>query len=105
MEINALTAFVGGLGTLIGILINVSRFSKDRDKDLRSSASEQAVINTKLDGIGNGVDSLRIDLKHVQSEQSRIMQELARNEEKVDSAHKRIDNAFEKIDKLECKNK
>ena len=97
MEINALTAIVGGLGTLIVILINVTRFSKDRDKDVRSSASEQAVINTKLDVISNGVDSVRVDLKMLEKEQSRIMERVTRNEEKADSAHKRIDKLEERV--------
>ena len=97
MEINALTAIVGGLGTLVGILSNVSRFSKDRDKDLRSSASQQAVINTKLDGIGNGVDSVRIDVKSLERTQNVIIERIAKNEEKTDSAHKRIDKLEERV--------
>ena len=97
MEINALTAVVGGLGTLIGILINVSRFSKDRDNSLRSSASEQAVINTKLDNICGGVDSLRVDFKVEQKERAMLAEKVIRVEESTSSAHKRIGKLEERV--------
>lgn len=91
MELNGLVAAVGFLGTLFGLAISFFNFNRNRDKDVRASASDQAVINTKLDGISNGVDSVRIDLKSLQAEQNKIMQQVARNDEKIDSAHKRID--------------
>ena len=97
MEINALTAIVGGLGTLIGIMLNLNRYSKDRDKEVRSSASEQAVINTKLDGISNGVDSVRVDLKMLEKDYSKMNEQVVRNQEAITIAHKRIDKLEDRV--------
>ena len=97
MEFNALTLIVGFLCTLIGVFLNVSTFARNRDKDVRSSASEQAVINTKLDNICGGVDSLRVDFKIEQKERAMLAEKVIRVEESTSSAHKRIDKLEERV--------
>ena len=54
MEISVISAVFGGIGTLIGFLISIATFTRNRDKDVRASATEQAIINTKLDTIAGG---------------------------------------------------
>ncbi|MEG0450590.1 MAG: hypothetical protein RR595_12100 [Lysinibacillus sp.] len=91
MEINLITAIFGAIGTFIGFLITVATFARNRDKDVRSSASEQAIINTKLDTISGGVESLRVDFKVEQKERAALSERVAKVEGSVSSAHKRLD--------------
>ena len=97
MEINGLTAVVGIVGTLLGIMINLNRYSKDRDNEVRSAASQQAIINTKLDSITNGIDSVRVDFKVEQKERAILSEKVIRLESSTSSAHKRIDKLEERV--------
>ncbi len=83
------------LCTVLGFLIAFLTFSRNRDKDVRSDASESAVIRTKLESISQGVDSIRIDFKANEKRVSELEKEVVRIGESSKQAHKRIDN-FEK---------
>lgn len=89
---------VGILGALIGILISVLTFSRNRDKDVKSDASESAVIKTKLDNISSGVESIRIDIKANEKRVSELSERVIRVEESTKQAHKRIDKFDNKGD-------
>lgn len=91
MEINLITAVFGAIGTLIGFFITVATYTKNRDKDMRSDAKEKAIVNTKLDTINGGVESLRVDFKVEQKERAALSERVTRVEESARSAHKRID--------------
>ena len=91
MEINALTAVFGGIGTLVGFIITIATFTRNRDKDVQFKAAEQATINAKLDNINGGIESLRVDFKVEQKERAALTERVIRVEESVSSAHKRID--------------
>ena len=91
MEINLITAVFGAIGTVIGFLITIATFTRNRDKDVQRKAAEQATINTKLDTINGGVESLRVDFKVEQKERAVLAERVVRVEESVSSAHKRID--------------
>lgn len=91
MEINLITAVFGAIGTLIGFLITIATFTRNRDKDVQHKAAEQATINAKLDTINGGVESLRVDFKVEQKERAVLAERVVRVEESVSSAHKRID--------------
>ena len=58
-----MTIEIGVLIAVGGFLIGVFSFSRNRDKDVRTDASKNAVIETKLDNISQSVDSIRIDFK------------------------------------------
>lgn len=95
MEINLITAAFGAIGTLIGFFITLATYTRNRDKDVRSGAAEQAIINTKLDTINGGVESLRVDFKVEQKERAALTERVARVEESVSSAHKRLNKMEE----------
>lgn len=105
---------VGGYMTVeVGILIAVGTFvityltfNRNRDKDVKSDASRNAVIETKLDNIGSSVESIRIDLKanekrweKTEKDVARVDKDVARVEEIAKSAHKRIDSIENKEEK------
>ncbi|MGV3464513.1 MAG: hypothetical protein ACO1OT_04380 [Heyndrickxia sp.] len=60
MNAQAVT-IVGLICTVVGLIIGLFTFNRNKDKDVRSDASESAVIRTKLDNINSGIDSIRID--------------------------------------------
>jgi septal ring factor EnvC (AmiA/AmiB activator) len=76
---------------LVGILIGILTFQRNRDKDVKNDASKNAVIETKLDNISAGVESIRIDLKANEKRTSDLEGRLIRVEESSKQAHKRLD--------------
>lgn len=97
MEINALTAVFGGIGTLVGFIITIATFTRNRDKDVRDGAAAEAIINAKLDTINGGVESLRVDIKVEQQARVALSERVIRVEESSKQAHKRIDGLEEKF--------
>ena len=91
MQIDLIAAVFGAIGTVIGFLITVLTYTRNRDKDVKSKAAEQATINTKLDTINGGVESLRVDFKVEQKERAALSERVTRVEESAKQAHRRID--------------
>lgn len=91
MQIDLITAVFGAIGTVIGFLITVLTYTRNRDKDVKSKAAEQATINAKLDTINGGVESLRVDFKVEQKERAALSERVTRVEESAKQAHRRID--------------
>ncbi len=97
MEISLITAVFGAIGTFIGFLITVATFTRNRDKDVKSGAAEQAIVNTKLDNINMGVESLRVDFKVEQQARAELSERVTRVEESAKQAHKRIDDIADEM--------
>ena len=93
-----MTIEVGVLIAVGGFILGFLGFNRNRDKDVKSDASRNAVIETKLDNIGTSVESIRIDLKANEQRWMKTDKDVARVEEIAKSAHKRIDS----IEKGEC---
>lgn len=79
------------LCTIIGLLIGILTFNRNRDKDVKSDASNSAVIQTKLENIDQGVKSIQIDIKANEKRVSELSERVIRVEESSKQAHKRID--------------
>jgi hypothetical protein len=92
MEINI--PLIALLFTAVGGLIALLTFNKNRDKDVRTDATESAVIRTKLDNIYLGVDSIRTDMKDNANKVDGLSERIIRVEESSKQAHKRIDVAL-----------
>jgi len=86
-----LEALLGAGSVVFGMVITYFTFVRNRDKDVKQDAEDGAVIRTKLDSIGKGVDDIRIDLKANEKQMSRMNEQLIRVDESTKSAHKRID--------------
>lgn len=82
---------VGLLCTVLGAVIGVLTFNRNRDKDVKEDATKNAVIETKLDNIGQSVDSIRIDLKANDQKWNSLSEMVIRVDESAKQAHKRID--------------
>jgi predicted RND superfamily exporter protein len=84
------------LCALVGLLIGVLTFNRNRDKDVKNDASKSAVIETKLDNINSGVDSIRIDIKANEVRVAQLSERVTRVEESAKSFHKRLDTIEQK---------
>lgn len=87
---------IGVVCTIICLVIGFFTFSRNRDKDVKSDATENAVIWTKLDNIGSGVESIRVDMKVSERKQEEITERVIRVEESAKQAHKRLDGIKER---------
>lgn len=94
--IGVLTTVIGLICTFTGLIIGFFTFSRNRDKDVKSDATESAIIRTKLDNIGQSVDSIRIDFKASDQRWTALSETVIRVEESTKQAHKRIDQIEKK---------
>ena len=86
-----LTLLISLLSGLVGIIIGIATFNRNRDKDVKQDAARQAVMETKLDAISSGVLTIQVDLKAHEKKWDDMDTRLVRVEESSKSAHKRID--------------
>lgn len=94
MEATVLIGFATGI---ITFFIGYLTFLKNRDKDTRLDARRDAVMESKLDVISQGVETFRIDSKSNELRVSQMHENYIRIEESLKQAHKRIDKIEEKI--------
>lgn len=81
--------------TVLGALIGIATFSRNRDKDIKKDTKEEAETKAKLDYISKGVDDIRIDFKAQQRDMQELKERVIKNEASIKSAHKRIDSLEE----------
>ncbi|MFI8496480.1 hypothetical protein ACIGC1_27200 [Peribacillus butanolivorans] len=86
-----MTIEIGVLIAVASFLIGFFTFSRNRDKDVKNDATESAIIRTKLDNIGQSVDSIRIDFKASDQRWTALSETVIRIDESTKQAHKRID--------------
>ncbi|MGE6379969.1 hypothetical protein [Peribacillus muralis] len=95
VSIGLLITLIGLLCTATGAVLGLLTFSRNKNNDIKSNvksdATESAIIRTKLDNIGQSVDSIRIDFKASDQRWTALSERVIRNEESVKQAHKRID--------------
>lgn len=85
------TISIGLICTLLGAIIGIATFSRNRDKDIKKDTKEDAATKAKIDYIATAVDEIRLDNKARDREMTEFNSRLVRVEESVKSAHKRID--------------
>lgn len=78
--------------SILGAVIGIATFSRNRDKDIKKDTKEEAETKAKLDYISKGVDDIRIDFKTQQRDKQELKERVIKNEASIKSAHKRIDN-------------
>lgn len=87
---------IGMASALFGLVIGYFTFTRNRDRDVRSDGAESAVVATKLDAIGRGVESIQVDIKANERRVSDLSERVIRVEEVAKQAHKRIDGIEER---------
>jgi len=96
INVGVLVSSIGLFCTLLGAVIGFLTFSRNRDKDVRSDASRNAVIETKLDNINQSVNSIAVKFEASEQRWAATDREVVRIDESVKSAHKRIDTLEKK---------
>jgi septal ring factor EnvC (AmiA/AmiB activator) len=79
------------LCAFLTLIIGFLTFNRNRDKDVKSDASEMAVIKTTLNAISNGVSNIQVDIKANERRVTELSLQVSRIDESNKVAHKRID--------------
>ena len=91
------TIGVGALCTILGIVFTALAYGRDKAKDLKKNAKEDAELKAKLDYISMGVDNIRIDMKTQQRDIQELKERVSIAEQSLKSVHKRVDSIEEEI--------
>lgn len=98
MDFNTSTISIGFMTGAVTFVIGYLTFMKNRDKDNRTDAKRDAILETKLDMIAVNVDTIKFDIKSSDKRITELSEHLIRTDESVKQAHKRIDKIEHKID-------
>lgn len=93
--------FFGLVGTLVGIIIGISAFVRNRDKDIIAEAKQEGAITTQLNIISKGITEIKLEMKEKHNEFNAGLKERDDRLSKVEtlatrahasakSAHKRL---------------
>lgn len=92
VEIGVLIAVLSLVIAVLGYQLNKQKHMAEQQQNVRNDATREAVIETKLDNISNGVENIRIDIRTNERQLGELSQRVVRVEESAKQAHKRIDN-------------
>ncbi|MEW9093795.1 MAG: hypothetical protein AB2417_01830 [Clostridiaceae bacterium] len=59
------TISIALLCSVIGAVIVLITFSRNKDKDLKKNTKEETIMSTRIDYIAKGVDDIRLDMKEL----------------------------------------
>jgi len=91
IEIGIALTILSVVIAFMGYQLKRQSYQSEQQDGIKKDATRDAVIETKLDNISNGVDNIRIDLRSNEKKVSENSQRLTRVEESTRQAHKRID--------------
>lgn len=98
MDFALMTALIGVVATLSGIVLGWSARAKEAKKEVRKDAELDTALRTDMEYLKRGVDDIRIEQRS-QGQRVDVMGErLTRVEESSKQAHKRIDRMEQKGD-------
>ncbi|MEK4522342.1 hypothetical protein MKX96_12010 [Psychrobacillus sp. FSL W7-1493] len=83
--------FIGMGCTVLGFLVGLLTYSRNRDKDVKAEAARTAVIETKLDTISRGVEVIQREIKALEKQRESLSERLTRIEEGNKLANRRIE--------------
>lgn len=83
--------------TIIGVVVGLLGYNRNRDKDIRADAEKNAQFNVKLNHIIKGVSDVKDDMRTSERQMKEYAEQLIRVDESAKSAHKRIDKIETKI--------
>ena len=89
------TISIAFLSTLFGLLVGLATFSRNRDKDIKKDAQDDAETKAKLDYISRGVDDIKLDNKQRDRDFTKMGDRITIIEQSVKSLHKRVDSLEE----------
>ena len=79
--------------SLAAMLVALFGFFMNGRKDTRSDAAENAITQTKLDNLINGVDDIRIEMRSIQKEVRGHGDKILKIEARIDHIEKSLQRA------------
>lgn len=76
---------------LISVIFAIKNSKRNDVKDIEKRASENAIINVKLDTIQNNITDIKYDVSATKQDVSKLSERMIKVEESTKSAHKRLD--------------
>lgn len=86
------------VASVITFFIGYLSFMRSRDKDTIADAQREAILETKLNMIANGVNTMILDQKDITNRLTTLSEHAIRTDERVRQAHERIDKLEEKLE-------
>lgn len=99
MAFSDITALVSVLIAFASVLLTVRNSKRNDVQDIARRASENAIINTKLDNIQTTVSGLSVKQDLTDNNVVKLTERMVAVEESTKSAHRRIDGVEERIGK------
>lgn len=78
-----------------GIIFGIMTQKRNTESDIEKKATEMAVLNVKLDNIGNDTRDIKDTVNNVVKDQKSFSERLVKVEESTKQAHHRIDEINE----------
>ncbi|PWU68325.1 hypothetical protein [Gracilibacillus dipsosauri] len=92
VELGILLSIASIIIAYLGYQLNRQKQQTKQQENIKNDATREAVIETKLDNISNGVDNIRIDLRANERQIGALGERVTRVEESAKQAHKRLDS-------------
>lgn len=100
MAFSEIISLVSVLIAFVSVLCTVRNSKRNDVQDIERRASENAIINTKLDNIQTNVSGLSAKTDLTDNNVGKLTERMVAVEESAKSAHKRIDGVEERIGKI-----
>lgn len=91
IEIGVIVSVASIAIAYLGYQLNKQKQATEHQKTIKTDATREAVIETKLDNISLGVENIRIDLRTNERQLGALSERVTRVEESSKQAHKRLD--------------
>ncbi|BAE83959.1 hypothetical protein [Desulfitobacterium hafniense] len=91
MDFTIITALIGVVATLSGIVLGWSAKAKEAKREVRKDAEIDTELRTGMEYLKRGVDDIRIEQRSQGQRMDAMGERLTRVEESSKQAHKRID--------------
>ncbi|WP_035213383.1 hypothetical protein [Desulfitobacterium hafniense] len=96
MDFTLITALIGIVATLSGIILGWSAKAKEAKSEVRKDAELDTALRTDMEYLKRGVDDIRIEQRSQGQRMDAMGERLTRVEESSKQAHKRIDRIEQK---------
>jgi hypothetical protein len=96
LDFTLITALIGVIATLSGIILGWTARAKDVKKEVRKDAEIDTALRTDMEYLKRGVDDIRLEQRSQGQKMDVFGERLTRVEESSKQAHKRIDRIEQK---------
>lgn len=89
-----ITIIISAISVSFAIFFGLKSNKRADNEDIANTASNNAIINMKLDTIGDNVKEIKTDVAETKKQYIDMDKRLVKVEEATKSAHKRLDNVI-----------